>query len=239
MSRLIWETSPRYEEGLSHAVLYSGDRGVTWNGLISVEEGASGTQDLTHYFDGRRLIITQEIGDFEASIQAFTYPEAFEEYDGFSVRQSLKRFGLSYRIRGSAGDKIHLIYNAWVRTPDRQWTTLRESVDLSTFRWDILATAVNIPGGRPASRLVVDTEMASPGLVSTLEDWLYGTETEDPRLPDPEELVDIFEAETTLRITQNGDGTYTASGPDSVIQLNVDGSFDISAPTVLFIDSGV
>ena len=76
MGRLDWASIPSgYEVGVSNAVLYSEGEGLAWNGLMQVDEGASGTQNLDTYFDGRRLVIIQEIGDFEASVQAFTYPD--------------------------------------------------------------------------------------------------------------------------------------------------------------------
>ncbi|HMT68918.1 MAG TPA: hypothetical protein PKD16_02085 [Saprospiraceae bacterium] len=232
MGRLDWASIPSgYEVGVSNAVLYSEGEGLAWNGLMQVDEGASGTQNLDTYFDGRRLVIIQEIGDFEASVQAFTYPDELEE-------PGIQRFGLSYRTQHSAGDKIHIVYNALFKPPDQKWSSVGATISPSIFAWSLQASAVNIPGARPSSRLIIDTADTSPELVELIEGWLYGTPTTDPRLPDPEELVDIFEAATTLRITQNGDGTYTATGPDHIVVLHGDGSFTINAPTLQYLDVG-
>lgn len=232
MSRLNWAGAPPgYEVGVSNAVLYSEGAGIAWNGLMQVDEGASGTQNLDTYFDGRRLVIIQEIGDFEASVQAFTYPDELED-------PGIRRFGLSYRTRHSAGDRIHIVYNALFQPPDQKWSSVGATISPSIFAWSLQASAVNIPGARPSSRLIVDTADSSPELVEIVEGWLYGTDSTDPRIPDPEELVDLFEAATTLRITQNGDGTYTASGPDHIVVLNGDGSFTINAPTLQYLDVG-
>jgi hypothetical protein len=51
-------------------------------------------------------------------------------------------------------------------------------------------------------------------------------------LPDPAELYELYEAATLLRIVYNGDGSYTATGPDSMVQLLDDGLFELSAPSV-------
>jgi hypothetical protein len=237
MARLDWAGAPRvWEEGVNHGVLYSDGVGVAWNGLIAVTEAASGTQDTNVYFDGHRLVVTQDISDFEATIEAYTYPDEFEEHSGFGETHSRKRFGLSYRTQSSEGDKLHIVYDALVNEPDRSWSTISDTPEPSTFQWDIVANAVNIPGARPSSHLVVDLGVSHPALVTAVENWLYGTSTEDPRLPDPEEIIDIFEAVTTLRITYNGDGTYTADGPDTVVEPVMDGQFQINAPTALFLD---
>lgn len=232
MSRLDWASLPNgYEYGVSQAVLYSEGEGIAWNGLTNVDEGASGTQNLDTFMDGRRLVIMQEIGDFEARVQAFTYPDELDD-------PGIRRFGLSYRTSHSAGDRIHVVYNALFKQPDARWTAVGATLSPSIFAWDLQATAINIPGARPSSRLIIDTGDTSPELVELVEGWLYGTSTTEPRLPDPEEFVDIFEAATTLRITQNGDGTYTATGPDHIVQLHGDGSFSISAPTLHYLDVG-
>jgi hypothetical protein len=238
MSRLTWGLGSRpHEEGVSNGVLYSGDTAIAWNGLVSVEEKAVGSQDADHYFDGRRLVVTQEIGDFEAAIEAFTYPDEFEEYSGYEKLNIYKRFGLSYRTQSSTGDKIHVVYNALVRPPDRKWTTVMRTPTPSTFKWDILAASVPIPGARPASHLVIDTEYA-PWITEQIEDVLYGTSTVAPRLPTPAELITLFENATRLRISYNPDGSWTAEGPPDMVIINPDGSFTLRSPTLHYLDAG-
>lgn len=237
MTRLNWDQAPRvYEEGVDHAVLYSGDEVVVWNGLVAVDEHGTGEQDLNHYLDGRRLVVSQQIGDFEASLQAYTYPDEFDAYNGYLDDRTYRRFGLSYRTQSSDGDKLHIIYNALVRPNNRSWSSLTNVSNPSIFIWDIQASSVNVPGARPTSHLIVDTATAKPELIQLIEEWLYGTDLDDPRLPDPEEIVDVFEAATTLRITQNEDGTWTATGPDDIVVIDPDGSFQITAPTAHFLD---
>lgn len=237
MSRLEWSPLPwLYDSGVSNGVLYLDEVGVAWNGLTSVTENATGSQETSHYFDGRRLIITEEVGDYEASVQAMTYPDGFEEYNGYSESQAYKRFEFSYRSQHGENDRIHLVYNALIRPPDPSWASIKESLDTSLFTWDIQASAIHIPGARPASHLVIDTAFARPELVEMLENYIYGSSSSYPMLPPVDELVDIFEASMTLRIIYNGDGSYTAIGPDVNVPPEVDGTFDILAPTAHFLD---
>lgn len=240
MPRLIWgDKLPIYDQGVDQGVLYLDGTGVPWNGLVGVNEKATGAVDTDHYFDGNRIHITQEKEDFEATVSAYTYPDAFAEYNGYSEREIYKRFGFSYRTQyGDEGSKIHLVYNVLVRNDSRSWTTESNRPDPSLFNWDIHGAAVPVPGASPAARLIMEAPR-DPSVLSALEDILYGTSTTEPRLPYPDELVELYEAATLLRITYNDDGSYTASGPDSILRALEDGSFEIDSPSAFLLEGGI
>lgn len=239
MARMEWgQGPPMYDLGLDHGVLYLGGIGVPWNGLVSVTELDSGSLNVEHYFDGVRTNVSEDVGDFGARISAYTYPDAFAEYNGYSERNIYERFGLSYRTQYGEEEILHLVYNVLVRDDSRSWQSLGSSVDPSLFNWDISATAVEVPGAEPAAHLSMMVPRNSE-VFSTLEGILYGTDTTDPRLPDPAEIIELYEAATSLRITYNGDGSYTAEGPDDMVQLLDDGLFELTAPTVFLIDKDI
>lgn len=238
MTRLEWGKGPReYDRGVDQGVLYLDDTAVPWNGLVSVNEMESGSVTNENYFDGMRLPPSQENGEFAAVIEAFTYPEVFSEYNGWSEREEYRRFGFSYRTQYGDHYKIHLVYNVMVQDDARAWSTLSNTLDPSLFNWRISAAAAPIPGASPAGRLTIEVP-SDPLVLASLEDILYGTETTDPRLPPPAEIVELYEAATLFRITYNGDGTYTATGPDSMVRLLGDGRFEINAPTVQSVGPG-
>ena len=220
-----------YDLGLDHGVLYLDGTAVPWNGLVSIDELGTGEVNVEYYYDGRRLRFSQVTGDFQAKISAYTYPDVFAEYNGYSAHDLYKRFGLSYRTQRGLDTRLHLVYNVVVLDSARAWSTIASRVDPSLFNWDIYAAAVPIPGARPASHLVMEVPRDST-VFGELEDILYGTSTTNPRLPDPAELVELYETSTQLRITYNGDGTYTASGPDDMVRLLSDGRFELDAPSV-------
>lgn len=231
MTRLDWGNTARvYDEGLDRGVLYSDNPAVPWNGLISVSEEAASEIDTDHYIDGVRTIVVEDIGDFRATLRAYTYPDEFNDYNGYSESNRMKRFGLSYRTARGDGHRIHLIYNALVIVPERERTTIASTMDPGLFDWDISASAIKIPGARSAPHIIVDTR-SYPEVSQELEDILYGTDTTDARLPLPEEIVEMFESATTFRVRHNGDGTWTVTGPDGWIETFSDGRFTISAPT--------
>lgn len=240
MARLEWGQGLRlFDRGVNQGVLYLDGTAVAWNGLVSVDEAASGAVDTEHYFDGNRIHITQETGDFEGGISAYTYPDEFAEYNGFSKVDEYRRFGLSYRTqREDEGTKIHILYNVLVRDGERAWKTVSDRPDPSLFAWDIYAASIPIPGARPASHISLEAPR-DDSVLAGLEDILYGTETTEPRLPDPAEIIELYEAATILRITYNADGTYTASGPDDMVRLLDDGRFEINAPSAFTLDKGI
>lgn len=240
MTRLVWgQGPPMYDLGVDRGVLYLGETALPWNGLVSVDEAATGSVNVEHYFDGNRIHISQETGDFEGKLTAYTYPDLFAEYNGYSDRDDYRRFGFSYRTQhGADSHKLHLVYNVLVRDTSRAWSTISDRPNPSLFDWDIYAASEPVPGASPAARLTMEAPR-DPSVLEEIEDILYGSDTTEPRLPSPAEIVDLYEAATLLRITYNGDGSYTAEGPDSMVRLLADGAFEIDAPTAFFVDEDI
>lgn len=247
MTRLKWGEGPRlFDRGLDQGVLYLDDGAVPWNGLVSVDETESGEVDTDHYFEGNRVHIAVEKSTFEGTISAYTYPDEFAEYNGFSHIDEYRRFGLSYRTqREDESTKLHIVYNVLVRDNLRSWNSIGEQSDPSLFSWDIYASEKEVPGASPAAHLVMEAPQ-DVAILEVLSDILYGTDTTEPRLPEPEEIVELYEAATLLRVTYNGDGTYTVTGPDDMVWEPFDeayqstlGRFVISAPTAFLREAGI
>lgn len=251
MPRLSWtEPGTRfYEAGVDNGVLYPQDGpGVPWNGLISVNEAPSDSDVTTGYFDGLAYQTRHKPGSFAATIEAFTYPAEFEEYGFMRIGDSLSRrqktFGLSYRtkigndISGlDQGYKLHLVYNAQARPSQRAHKTTSKSPELDTLSWDISTNPAKVNGGKPSSHLVLDTSIAHPWTVAALEELLYGDDASDSVLPQPNDVLELFESTSLIRITDNGDGTWTAEGPDDLVKMSGPSTFQIDIPTAVFIDT--
>lgn len=230
--RLVWgQGPPMFDLGVSQGVLYLDNGAVPWNGLVSVEDKETGSVDTEHYFDGKRIHISQELGDYEATVSAYTYPEIFAEYNGFGPQEEYRRFGFSYRTEFGDTYAIHLVYNVLVRDDSRIWETANEGASPSLFNWDVHSSAVDVPGSLPSGHLIVEAPR-DPAVFAEIEDILYGTDATDPRLPDPAEIVELYEAATVMRVTYLGGGRYQVTGPDDMVQVNADGSFVLNAPTV-------
>lgn len=222
--RLNWDEAPRlYSEGLDRGVLYTKGVGVPWNGLISVDEQETGETYTDYYLDGVRVRIVQDLGDFTAKLEAYTYPDEFTDV-------STVPFGLSYRTQHGDAYFLHIVYDALAIPSSRTLQTESSIQEASTFSWDISALAQPIPGASPSAHLIVSSA-DTPEVIEAIENILYGSDVADPRLPPANEVMNICETAAVLHITYNGDGTWTAEGPDSMIQVNLDGSFQINAPS--------
>jgi hypothetical protein len=254
MARLDWDAfgSRFYEAGVDRGVLYvDGYSGVPWNGLTSIDESPLGGDAQSYYVDGVKYLAVISPDEFEGTLTAFTYPDEFMQCDGtvqprgglFLTHQRRKSFGLSYRTMvgsdqtDSAGYKLHIVYNALASPSTRSNTTLKDTTDPNDFSWKITCRPSPTPGYKPTAHIVIDSRDTDPSVLALLEDTLYGTDEEASRLPDFTEVIDIFDSVPALVVVDNGDGTWTATAPFDIIRMLDDETFEITAPTAVFIDA--
>ena len=209
MARISWgKINERfYEIGIDRGLLaVDGKPVVPWNGLVSVEEKPTGGEAKTFYQDGIVFLNVSSIEEYKASIQAYYSPPEFDECDGtkkvsrgfYAAQQSRKTFDFCYRtfigdtVSGSQqGYKLHFIYNALAEPSSRSSKTINDNPEPNVLSWDIVATPEVINGLFPTAYYFVDSTEYNPALLSYLEDILYGTETTEPRIPSPTEIMDL------------------------------------------------
>lgn len=245
MVRLTWDPKDGLVgQGISQGVLYLDTGAYPWNGLVSVEEQDNSTIDTSLFYDGRRHRLPQDTGNFTATVEAYTYPDEFAPYDGldeFSKHQERQRFGMSYRNEFGNGYELHLVYNALIYPSNNSHISLNENSNISPFSWQLVTTGIDLTWTKAASHLIVDSLEAHPTPLAQLENYIYGTDFSAPRLPSASEVIDLFEDYTTSRITYNGDGTVTMSGPDYMVS-EVDETtqeFTVNLPTAFYAYDGV
>lgn len=215
MSKLVWDkTGERtYETGIDHGVLYPiqegglYSKGVAWNGLTAVTESPSGAEATPIYADNIKYLNLVSAEEFGATIEAYTYPDEFAECDGsasiatgvYIGQQSRKTFGLSYRTvigndvdNNDHGYKLHLIYGALAAPSEKGYTTINDSPEAIAFSWEVSTIPVNVTGFKPTACITIDSTKANPEKLAALEKILYGGETEEARLPLPDEIVTIM-----------------------------------------------
>lgn len=239
MARIIWDGSRPYDVGLDRGVLYLADSsGVVWNGLLSVVESTTDDKTKPLYFDGIRYAITTAIEDFSFVLSAFTYPDQFEQYNGSSGifdGQTRNTFGFAYRVKTESAYEIHIVYNALAQPAVKNWKPISAAVDISPLSWKVTSVPAWFLGGGPSAHIVIDTAVAYPEFLIALEDILYGSPSTSPRLPSVSELITLAKANPRMLITDNGDGTWTATGPDDAIKVYADGTFEITWPKAEYI----
>lgn len=222
MPKLVWDADSTriYETGVDHGVLYvresdgSYPKGVAWNGLTAVTQSPSGAESTPLYADNIKYLNLRSAEEFGATVEAYTYPEEFEQCDGYASlangvvvgQQARKMFGLCYRTKigndtdgEDHGYKLHLIYGCDAAPSERGYQTVNDSPSAITFSWTVSTTPVNVPGLKPTASIEIDSTKVDKEKLQKLEDILYGSDTGEyaaggtgPRLPLPDEIASIF-----------------------------------------------
>lgn len=216
MSKLVWDqTGERlYETGVRNGVLYiptAGvySKGVAWNGLTAVTESPSGAEATPLYADDIKYLNLMSTEEFGATIEAYTYPDEFAECDGSAAlvdgvyigQQARKTFGLCYRTTlgndvdgNDYGYKLHIIYGCLAAPSEKGYATINDSPEAITFSWEVTTTPVNVTGAKPTASITIDSTKADATKLAALEDILYGSESEEARLPLPDEIKTLMAA---------------------------------------------
>lgn len=246
MTKLIWDSTGIrfYETGVSKAIFFNENGEATpWNGLTSVTENNSKLSETISFVDGYRYLNKITLDSYSGTISAFTYPDEMLEYIGYSVygetHQKPKYFNLSYQtkigndISGiDHGYKIHIIYNAIATETTNEYTSYGSSITPTEFSWNIHTIPVSIPDLKPSSHIIIDSTKTNIETLTIIENILYGTELEDSRLPDINELLTIFNENSYFRIIDHGDGSFTAIGTDDYVKDLGSGVFELSSSSV-------
>ena len=257
MTRMAWNSvgQRKYEVGIDRGVLYLPDQGIAvpWNGLTSVSETSSTTVEPL-YFNGIKYYDYVSRGDFQGTLKAFTYPEEFELFDG--VRESANGifvtgqiptgvFHLSYRtmigndVDGiSSGYKIHVLYNLTAKPSNKSYSTINHGHSAFEFSWDLYSVPVEGLNLRPTSHIIFDTTKMHELAILDVESALYGTDYQDPELVSIDEFETMTSKAMEVTITDNGDGTWTATGSDFYIKRDrLSGHITIKDVDAEFIDA--
>lgn len=213
MTKFEWDkTGERlFETGTSKGALYRIDEnlaytnGTVWNGLTGVTESPSGADTTDLYADDIKYASLQAAETFGGTIEAYMYPDEFAACDGSKEiapgvtigQQDRETFGFTYATQikddtGRSGEKIHLVYGAKASPSERSYTTVNDSPEAITFSWEFTTTPVNVSGAKPTALLTVNSLKVGADKLQALKDVLYGTDTNEPRLPLPDEVVSII-----------------------------------------------
>lgn len=226
MTKIAWDQVGQrfYETGVDHGVLYKPnpageyDTGVPWNGLTTVTESPEGAEATPQYADNMKYLNLQSAEDFKGTVEAFTYPDEFEECNGFATpipgvnvgQQVRTPFGLAYRtkvgndIDPDLGYKLHLIWNALAAPSEKAYATVNDSPEAMPLSWELSTTPVYAGEDlKPTATITIDSRNVDPTGLAALEDILFGTDGSDPRLPLPVEIFELF----------GGSGTPTGVTP--------------------------
>lgn len=220
MAKLVWDqTGERlYETGVKNAVLYKQDAsgaypaGVAWNGITAVTESPSGAESTPLYADDIKYLDLRSTEEFGATIEAYTYPDEFAECDGSAElvkgvkigQQSRKAFGLAYKTtlgndvaNNDFGYKLHIIYGAKAAPSEKAYATINDSPEAITFSWELSTTPVAVTSRdgknfKPTASIEIDSTKVDADKLAALEAILFGSESEEARLPLPDEVAQVM-----------------------------------------------
>lgn len=216
MARLVWDEvgSRFFETGVKNGVLYvqndegGYNNGVVWNGLTAVTESPSGAEETPLYADDIKYVVFYSNEEFGATIEAYTYPEEFEQCDGSAEliegvkvgQQARRSFALVYRtalgndIQGQdAGYKLHIIYGAKAAPSEKAYATVNDSPEAVTFSWEVSTVPVNVTGLKPTSTVVIDSTKCDAEVLAEIENVLFGTADQEARLLLPDEIKGLMQ----------------------------------------------
>jgi hypothetical protein len=246
MARITWdEIGERiFEAGVFNCVLYNEERqGTAWNGITSIKESVSSDAVDELYFDGKKIAPYIGEEDFSGTITAVTYPDSFLDFTGESElypginysAQSPKKFHLSYKTNVGNyvdgidhGYKIHILYNLTAKPSSIDNSTNNESISILDFSWEINSLPEIVEHHRPTAHIIIDASTINEDVLDYIENALYGTETSDPELPLLSEFVKNINEWGLIIITDNMDGTWTATGPDEYFSMIDSTTFQIT-----------
>ena len=221
MPVLVWDEIGKrfYETGVDRGVLYlpnaQGDyvNGVAWNGLVSVTQSPTGAEPSPMYADNIKYLNLYSREEFGATLEAFTYPDEFNQFDGLNTptpgvmigQQRRKSFGLAYRSRvgndidgDDLGYKIHLVYGCFASPSEKGYQTINESPEIITFSWELSTTPVAVAGLKPTALVTIDSRKVLATTLAQLERQLYGDAGVNPVLPKPDAVISMFAGGVTV-----------------------------------------
>lgn len=213
MAVLTWDQTGEklYETGVQKGVLYPMDgavygKGVAWNGLTAVNETPSGAESTKLYADDIKYLDIRSAEEFGATIEAYSSPEEFDACDGTAElaagvnigQQNRKGFGFCYRSTigndteyNNYGYKLHIIYGLTASPSERSYSTVNDSPEAATLSWEVSSTPVNVAGFKPTSIITINSKKINPEALKEIEDALYGTASEEPKILLPDEIKAI------------------------------------------------
>lgn len=266
MAKLMWDKVGErlFETGIDRGVLYIPDsngaysNGVAWNGLTSVSESPSGAEPNAQYADNIKYLNLFSAEEFGCTIEAYTFPDEFAQFDGLVVptpgvtvgQQPRKTFGFSYRtligndlVGNDYGYKLHLVYGCMASPSEKAYATVNDSPEAMALSWSVTTTPVAVAGKKPTSIITIDSTKVDPDILANLELILYGDTGVDPAMPLPDTVISMFSAGVTVVTPTEppfNSGTNTITIPTVAgVRYYINGEIQVNGASVVITEDTV
>lgn len=214
MSKLTWDNvgERKYETGIDKVALYKQvdgkyPKGEAWDGVTALNITPEGAEPTPLYANNRKYLTLISAEDVNFTIESYTYPDGWNECNGFKeiapgvviAQQARTAFGLVGRTlvgndtqQTSHGYKLHLLYNAISSPAEQAHATINEDPEVDPMSWECSTTPIDVDGTATTAYICVDSTKVDAAKLAALEAILYGSESEEARLPLPAEVISII-----------------------------------------------
>lgn len=219
-----------YEHGLDQAVLYlPNEYGIPWSGLVEIVEKEDSVERSVLYIDGQKISRGRFSEEFSGTIHAFDIPEKLARV--LPTHSQIEEFHLTYRVKTEFSHRIHIVYNISARYSDKDLVT----DEVAPIVLEFTTRKIDVPYFKPSAHFVVDLDRANPLVSARIEELFYGNDFYESELPSIDDILAIFEEQSSLIIYDHGDGTWSAEGPDSILAMINDTTFSIDWPSAVYL----
>lgn len=206
----VYNETPKTITDTGHITNYY--NGVAWNGVTAITESPSGAEPTDLWADDIKYATLRSAEQFGGTIEAYTFPEEFEECDGSKTingvtlgQQTRKAFGLAYITTvgndtklNDYGEKLHIVYNATASPSERSYATINDSPEAITFSWEFTTTAVDAGEDyKKVSCVTIDSNKAGKDRYDAFKTIVFGSLHRDDQaggayLPMPADILEYF-----------------------------------------------
>ena len=198
-----------YQSGVSRAVIFpkDGRPGVPWSGLVEVSQNDFLESEIV-YYDGVPKHIIVKSSEYTVDVVSLSVPEELLEFSGVMPIRSGVYFGdqkpipfdFCYRTEISngidpkpIGYKIHLLWNIIAIPKSRSFETTESDLEASEFEWTFYPTPDSLEQWyRPSAYMTFQTLSMPADLLRLAEDYIYGSDSNDPVMPSLDAWITFF-----------------------------------------------
>lgn len=228
MTRLEWSTGSVFS-GVNNAAIYpKGSDAVVWNGIVDITEKTIDSDASTIFFEGAKYTRVSS-GIFGLDVLAIGHPDV--------LVQNLA-FDFSYKTYTTDGYILHLVYGAEVIGYEKEYYTQSTDSKIEPVTFEIGTIPRNdVPEVASYSHVMIDSAYCKGSVLDMISDILYGTDTTSPRMIAFSEAISLFDAYASLIIVEHADGTWTATGPSTIVEMTDVSTFKIASPSAHYISN--
>lgn len=231
MAKLEWGRESVASGVQDGFIFVTPNEAYAWNGLIKVTK-IPDLEATPYYSSGYKSYDYATLEDISLTVESFTYPEVLDQ------EKKISAFGFRSKIDDKHVE-VNIYYNVLFLISEVSYETVNDSMDIINFSHTGTTVPVYLKRYAPTSHLKFVYSLEDSWFFQFLQDYIFGNDSSDPKLPTIPELIEWFTEQAsnyTLLIVDYGNGIWSAIGPDNMVYMTSDTEFEIDSPTVTYLD---